>query len=213
MHRKSGTEEEIAMLKSSSYGSMMPIYPLLAQQCVDDYDLNSGICLDVGTGKGFVGVEIAKITHMSIYFIDIEAEAVDSAKETVAEADIDNEVFFVQADVCKKLPFDDKFADFIVSRGSIWFWDDMAMGLAEIHRVLKVGGTAFVGGGLGRYAPWTMRERLSGVRKNTLEKKGGKRISLEQMKELAIEAGIPSFRVISDAPGDKGRWIEIHKHL
>ncbi|MGB4504978.1 MAG: class I SAM-dependent methyltransferase [Syntrophaceticus sp.] len=201
------------MMKSLSYNCMMPIYPLLAQQCVDDYGLNSGICLDIGTGKGYVGVEIAKITHMSIYFIDIDAETVESAKETVAEADIDNEVFFVQADVCKKLPFDDNFADFIVSRGSIWFWKDVVSGLSEIHRVLKVGGIAFVGGGLSRYAPWTMRERLSGLHRNMMEKKGGKIISAEQMTNYAIEAGIPSFKVMYDAPGDKGRWIEIQKHL
>lgn len=205
------------MLKSSdgkpSYNSLLPIYPLLAQQCVDDYRLDSGICLDIGTGNGYVGTEIAKITNMSIYFIDIQAEALDFARRIAAEADIDNEVFFIEADVCKGLPLADNFADFIVSRGSIWFWEDKAKGLAETYRVLKIGGTALVGGGLGRYVPWTMRARLTGERKNTLEKKGGKRLSLEEMEALAIESGIPSFRVMEDAPGDKGRWIEIHKHV
>ncbi|MFA7149068.1 MAG: class I SAM-dependent methyltransferase, partial [Syntrophomonadaceae bacterium] len=126
------------MLKPSngkpSYNSLLPIYPLLAQQCVDDYRLDSGICLDIGTGNGYVGTEIAKITNMSIYFIDIEAEALDFARRTVAVADIDNEGFFLEADVCKGLPLADNFADFIISRGSIWFWEDKAKGLAEIYR-------------------------------------------------------------------------------
>jgi ubiquinone/menaquinone biosynthesis C-methylase UbiE len=205
------------MLKPSngkpSYNSLLPIYPLLAQQCVDDYRLDSGICLDIGTGNGYVGTEIAKITNMSIYFIDIEAEALDFARRTVAVADIDNEGFFLEADVCKGLPLADNFADFIISRGSIWFWEDKAKGLAEIYRVLKIGGTALIGGGFGRYVPDTMRARLSETRKNTLEKKGVKRLSLEEMEALALEAGIPSFKVMHDAPGDKGRWIEIHKHV
>lgn len=205
------------MLKSSdgksSYKSLLPIYPLLAQQCVDDYGLDNGICVDIGTGNGYVGTEIAKITNMDIYFIDIEAEALDFARCTVADADIDNDVFFVEADVCKGLPFADNFADFIVSRGSIWFWEDKVKGLAEVYRVLKVGGTAFIGGGFGRYIPDTMRARLSGERKHTLEKKGGTRLSLKEMEALAIEAGIPSFKVMYDAPGDKGRWIEIQKHM
>ncbi|MDD3271907.1 MAG: class I SAM-dependent methyltransferase [Syntrophomonadaceae bacterium] len=205
------------MLKPSngkpSYNSLLPIYPLLAQQCADDYRLDSGICLDIGTGNGYVGTEIAKITNMSIYFIDIEAEALDFARRTVAVADIDNEVFFLEADVCKGLPLADNFADFIISRGSIWFWEDKAKGLAEIYRVLKIGGTALIGGGFGRYVPDTMRARLSETRKNTLEKKGVKRLSLEEMEALALEAGIPSFKVMHDAPGDKGRWIEIHKHV
>lgn len=204
------------MLKSSdgksSYNSLLPIYPLLAQQCVDDYRLDSGICLDIGTGNGYVGTEIAKITNMSIYFIDIEAGALDFARSTVTDANIDNEVFFLEADVCTGLPLSDNYADFIISRGSIWFWEDKARGLAEIYRVLKVGGTALIGGGLGRYVPTTMRARLSGERKNTLEKKGGTRLSLEEIETLAIEAGISSFKVMYDAPGDKGRWIEIQKH-
>lgn len=205
------------MLKPSngkpSYNSLLPIYPLLAQQCVDDYRLDSGICLDIGTGNGYVGTEIAKITNMSIYFIDIEAEALDFARRTVAVADIDNEGFFLEADVCKGLPLADNFADFIISRGSIWFWEDKAKGLTEIYRVLKIGGTALIGGGFGRYVPDTMRARLSETRKNTLEKKGVKRLSLEEMEALALEAGIPSFKVMQDAPGDKSRWIEIHKHV
>lgn len=205
------------MLKPSngkpSYNSLLPIYPLLAQQCVDDYRLDSGICLDIGTGNGYVGTEIAKITRMDIYYIDIEAEALSFARRSVAEADIDNEVFFIEADICQGLTLADNFADFIISRGSLWFWKDRARGLAEVYRLLKVGGIALVGGGLGRYVPWTMRKRLSGERKNTLERKGGKRLSLEEMEALAIEAGISSFRVMSDAPGDKGSWIEIHKHL
>lgn len=47
----------------SAYQSLLPIYPLIAQQCVDDYNLNEGICLDIGTGNGYIGTEIAKITN------------------------------------------------------------------------------------------------------------------------------------------------------
>ena len=194
------------------YNSMMPIYPLLAQQCVDDYRLDKGICLDIGTGNGYLGLEIAKITNMSVYFIDIETEAIDFAKRTVAEADIDNQVSFLEVDICKGLPLPNNSADFIISRGSLWFWEDKLKGLTEVYRVLKIGGNALIGGGLGRYVPWTMRERLTGGRTNNVQKKGGKRLNLEQMQALAIESGIPSFRVIQDAPGDKGIWIEIQKH-
>lgn len=204
------------MLRSSdgksSYNAFMPIYPLLAQQCVDDYGLSEGICLDIGTGSGFVGTEIGKITNMKIYYIDIEDKALASARQTVEEAYIDNEVFFVKADVCKELPFEDSFADFIVSRGSIWFWEDPIKAVAEIYRVLNTSGVALIGGGLGRYTPLTMRRRLTGERKNYLKRKGGQRLSPQEMKQLALSAQIPSFRVVPDAPGDKGIWLEIHKY-
>lgn len=197
----------------SSYRSLLPIYPLLAQQCVDDYGLNSGICLDIGTGNGYIGTEIAKITNMTIYFIDIKSECLDFARSTVAEADIDNKIYFMEADVCKNIPLPDNFADFIISRGSMWFWEDKVKGLAEVYRVLKVGGNALIGGGLGRYTPWSMRVRLNGERKNLLENKGIKRPSIEEMQSMAVQAGIPSFRIIREAPGDKAVWIEMNKHF
>ncbi|MDD4803471.1 MAG: class I SAM-dependent methyltransferase, partial [Syntrophomonas sp.] len=120
-----------------SYSLLFPIYPLLAQQFVDDYNLNVGICMDIGTGNGYVGTELAKITNMNIYFVDKEIQGLEFAQRTTNEAEIDNKVFFVEADVCAGLPFADQFADFIVSRGSLWFWEDKIKGIAEVYRVLK----------------------------------------------------------------------------
>jgi predicted RNA methylase len=57
------------------YDAMMPVFPLLAQQCLDDYQLDQGIFLDIGSGSGHLGTEIAKITNMTIYYIDIDPQA------------------------------------------------------------------------------------------------------------------------------------------
>ncbi len=198
----------------SAYLSLLPIYPLLAQQCVDDYRLERGICIDIGTGNGYMGTEIAKITHMSIYYVDIEPRGLDFARHTVEEAHLDNEVFFIQADICRQLPFKDNFADFIVSRGSLWFWEDKVKGLAEAYRVLKIGGAALIGGGLGRYIPASMRARLMEGRRDKLKKKGIKKPSGKELQDLALQTGIRSFRVLRDSPEqDEGSWIEIHKYV
>lgn len=196
-----------------AYHSLLPIYPLIAQQCVDDYGLDEGVCLDIGTGNGYVGTEIAKITKLDMYYVDVNPDGLDFARETVSKAEIDNQCFFVEADVCQKLPFADEFADFIVSRGSFWFWEDKVKALAEIYRVLKVGGTAYIGGGLGRYLPASMRKRLMAERKNKLEKQGVKRPGAEEMKQIAVQAGIASFRIVKESEQDTGGWIEIHKHV
>ncbi len=190
------------------------IYPLLAQQFVDDYGLEKGICLDIGAGSGQVGIEIAKITDMTVYFIDKDAEALELARQAVQKAGIKNEVHFIEADVCKGVPLAGDFADFIVSRGSIWFWQDKVKGLAEAYRLLKIGGNAVIGGGLGRYIPSSMRKRLLAQRKDKLEKHGGKRMSGKEMEQLAIESDIRSFRVVREYPQQKnGGWLEIHKHI
>jgi ubiquinone/menaquinone biosynthesis C-methylase UbiE len=46
-------------------------------------------------------------------------------------------------------PFPDNSFDLIVSRGSVFFWNDLPGALREISRILKPGGIIFCGGGLG----------------------------------------------------------------
>lgn len=198
--------------KRLSYDALLPIYPLIAQQCVDDYGLDKGICLDIGAGNGYVGTEIAKITNMTIYYIDIDPEAIDLARKTVAASNTDNETYFLQADICKGLPLADNFADFIISRGSIWFWAEPVLGVAEVNRVLKPGGTALVGGGLGRYIPATMRQRLTALKRNVNHADGYRRLTARELETVAIQAGITNFKIIEEEPKEKkGGWIEIHK--
>ncbi len=195
-----------------TFDAMLPVFPLIAQQCLDDYQLDQGICLDIGAGNGYVGTEIAKITNMAIYYIDVDPEAVELAQKTAAAANIDNETNFMQADICKGLPLENDFADFIISRGSIWFWEQPAAGVAEVYRVLKPGGTALIGGGLGRYVPLTMRRRLTTLKRNVDHPESYHRLTAQELEAVAIQAGITDFKIIEEEPkGKKGGWIEIHK--
>ncbi len=190
---------------------LLPVYPLIAQQILDDYGINKGICIDIGTGPGHMGLELAKITDLEIYFLDMNPESIDKAKKNVAECELDNTVHFVEADV-SDLPFKADFADIIVSRGSLWFWKDQVKGIQEIYRVLKPGGIGFVGGGLGRYTPPTMRERLKGRRRIIQEKhKDVKFLDADGLKELLRESGLENCRIVSDGEDGAGTWIEMRK--
>ena len=51
-----------------SYDFMQPMYPLLIQQFLDDYNLSAGVALDIGTGPGNLAVELAKVTAMDLIF-------------------------------------------------------------------------------------------------------------------------------------------------
>lgn len=193
------------------FGRLMPVYPLIAQQILDDYQISSGRCLDIGSGHGFLGIELAKITELEMFFVDIDPEALNEARKNVAWYELNNEVHFVGADVTA-LPFEDNFADLVISRGSLWFWRDQVKGLQEIHRVLKTGGIAFVGGGLGRYTPQTMRRRLQGQSRKKLEEKGEQGfLKGKELEELVLKAGIKSYSLISDVQGEACHWIEIRK--
>ncbi len=193
-----------------AYAYLNAIYPLLVQQFVDDYDLMDGVAFDIGTGPGFLGIELAKITNMKICFLDGSKQALDTAQESFSQIGADNEVDFIRTRV-EKMEVEDNVADFVMSRGSLWFWDDQPQGLKEIYRILKPGGVAVVGGGLGRYMPDTMRRRIMGKIQARLIKNNKTRPTLGELAVLGAEAGLMNIRVFDDGESKGGRWIEIKK--
>jgi ubiquinone/menaquinone biosynthesis C-methylase UbiE len=196
---------------SKDNAPMLPVYPLIAQQILDDYAVAEGICLDIGTGPGYLGIELAKITNLEMYFVDMDPQALEKAKKNAGDCGLDNTIHLIGADVCA-LPFEDNFADLVISRGSLWFWEDQVKGLQEIYRVLKLGSIAFVGGGLGRYTPASMRQRLKGKRRREAAEQGKARfLNGDGMQELIKQTGLAGCRLVSDVEEEAGTWIEIRK--
>ncbi len=192
------------------YKAMQPIYPLLVQQFIDDYDLDRGVVCDIGTGPGFLGLEMAKATNMKIIFLDIDKDAISKAKKSFEDLEADNEAEFIISPV-EKIALPDNSVDFVMSRGSIFFWNDVNKGLLEINRILKSGGTAVIGGGIGRYMPDTMRKRILKGMREGVKKRGETRPTFEEFTELVMSSNIPNSRVYNDGDGKGGLWFEIRK--
>ncbi len=192
------------------------MYNLTAKHIIDQYGTKKGVCMEIGIGPGYLGLQLANQSDMSMYMVDIDKEAIEKSKKNEKLFQIKDEINFVQADVAE-LPFDDNVADLIVSRGSMWFWHDQLNGLKEIYRVLKPNGVAFIGGGFGKcFLPKDLWERVVAYKKEQLKaykKEKGMDIpalvpSEEKLIELLTAAAIPEYRLIKDYPGI---WIEIKK--
>jgi ubiquinone/menaquinone biosynthesis C-methylase UbiE len=125
-----------------------PIYPYLARCIKEKFGISKGVCVDVGSGPGSLAIALARITRLHVYSLDIKEGMTQVALRNIAKAGLASRVTAVTADVCR-MPFDDGSVDLVVSRGSLPFWEDRGGAFREIYRVLKPGGTAYVGGGFG----------------------------------------------------------------
>ena len=128
-----------------------PIYEVIAGDALRAAGKKSGRCLDVGCGGGHLGLSVAKLSDMNLTLMDIKAEAIEIARQRIADWGLAERASAMVGDVCGNNLPDNSF-DLIVSRGSIGFWgdrDDMKRAFAEIYRVLAPGGITFMGKGFG----------------------------------------------------------------
>jgi len=191
---------------------LQKIYPLLAGQIIEDYQIKKGRCVEIGSGDGKLGLELAKRTVLHIYMVDINGDVLKKAFSNACDAGLSGRISPIQANA-ERLPFVDDFADLVVSRGSIFFWNDKPRGLREIHRILKTDGVAFIGGGLSRYISEQEREefiraRTAGFKDEQSRKEWERLRSPEYFQQILRQAGISGFKLILDQPG---LWAEIIK--
>ncbi len=187
------------------------VYPYLALQIKQDYGVTKGICVDAGTGPAYLSIELAKITALRIRALDIDLEAIKIARRNIENAGLTERIEAVVGDV-QKMPFPDGSADLVVSRGSFLFWKDKVRAFQEIWRVLKPGGVAFIGGGVGKLLPpdekEAIKEKLS---KGEFGPPKHLWIGLDDMSAVLRKAGISQFEITADEACLCGMWVEFKK--
>lgn len=185
------------------------VYESLAQQIIEDYGIVEGRCLDVGTGRGMVGLEIAKRSSLRLCLLDANGDVLVETEDNLRQQGMADRATVIRAAV-ENLPFIDDYFELIVSRGSIFFWNEVSRGLQEIHRVLKPGGVAFVGGGASRcMTKKEIDEFFEWARPVHREhcKDWDKIGSKEYLQERLAEAGLSNYRIHTGY----GTWLEIRK--
>jgi ubiquinone/menaquinone biosynthesis C-methylase UbiE len=189
-----------------------PIYPVIARQIIDRFGITCGLCLDVDSCTGQLGIAMAKLTNLKVILMDIEEEALRIADSKIFENRLGTRVRTMWGDV-HNIPFETSSIDLVISRASFHFWDDMKKAFREIHRVLMPGGGAYVGGGFGTQALRTMVEcKMKKIdpkwgETNTQRLRDQKRAAfIRAMKAL----GIKQYEVIE---GHSGIWLTMMKDI
>jgi ubiquinone/menaquinone biosynthesis C-methylase UbiE len=97
--------------------------------------------LEVAPGPGYLAIEMARLGRFQVTGLDISrtfvAIATEKAKQAAVSAD------FHQGDVAT-MPFESGTFDFVVCQAAFKNFTQPGIALAEIHRVLRSGGTAVI---------------------------------------------------------------------
>lgn len=187
-----------------------PIFPVIAGQIVKRCSIREGLCIDVGAGPANLAIALARITDLHLYAMDFSWHIGRLAEKNIAEQGMQARVQSVTGDV-HRMPFRSNTASLIASRGSMRFWRNKPAAFREFHRVLKPGGKAYVGGGLGssqlgeqiaaemvkRDPRWSIRPKMKNRRRDSA-----------QLSEAIRKAGFSDYEIVDD---DTGFWLYMEK--
>ncbi|MFP3154655.1 class I SAM-dependent methyltransferase [Lachnospiraceae bacterium ZAX-1] len=95
--------------------------------------------LDVGFGNGFMLQRLARRHKCDYFGIEISQDMVAAANKRNAHAVADRWMNLTSGDIVKT-DFESGFFDKIYTINTVYFWDDLLVGLTQIHRILKDGG-------------------------------------------------------------------------
>jgi ubiquinone/menaquinone biosynthesis C-methylase UbiE len=185
---------------------------------------DDGLWLDIGSGSGGIGIELARASNATVVLVDPNADGLRRAASEAASGGLGGRVLVIAGRV-EHLPLRDGVADLVASRGSIFFWDDPAKGLREVHRALRSGGRAMIGGGLGEGYPKWAREEFTRRRLSSLEKQGAEAMAQferthnpDTFRQWARRAGLRDFEIAGEGgpapqppPARLGIWLRFAK--
>lgn len=147
--------------------------------------IKSGTVLDLGSGTGYLAIEIAKMApSLQVYGVDLSKGMIKIARRHAKG--VENARF--KLGNVAELPFEDDTIDFIFSTGSLHHWRDPAKAFDECYRVLKSGKEAWIYDGCPdaikdgadrvkkEYGRWFYRlsTRISGIHGFTMEEYEGR---------------------------------------
>ncbi len=187
--------------------NFMPAIVSTVKQIIEDYGVLEGVCVDVGCGTAVFAIELCKHSKLKIFALEKEKAIYEVARMNIEEAGLADRIIPVLGDA-HKLPFENEFADFVISRGSYHCWKDKVQVFKEIYRILKKGGTALVGGGFGRYVTDEEYQRMKSLRDRSLGDDARYYSSPAKLREVINKAGISNFHISYDRAG---LWAEIKK--
>lgn len=187
-----------------------PIYPIIAKQIKNNTKIDEGKCVDIGSGAGYLAIPLAKITNLYMYIYDLNEGMIELAKENIVKNKLCNRAEAICGDV-HNMPFEDESIKLVISRGSVFFWENKIEAFKEINRILMPGGIAYIGGGFGsKELEDEIETKMCQINDNwkTEHKERVGNNEPEEYKKILMDANINNFTISKNG---KEFWITIKK--
>ncbi|MFW5882483.1 MAG: class I SAM-dependent methyltransferase [Planctomycetota bacterium] len=199
-------------------------FPSVAHDVIAYCGDGSGrVWVDLGSGAGGLGFALLdRLRDATLVLVDPNADTAGQALAAARRRGVAARVVVVIAPA-EAIPLAEGSVDVVVSRGSFYFWSDRAQGLREVWRILRPGGRAMIGGGLGSaYPAWARREfirrRRASARSPDEVRAFAEARSPETFGRLADEAGLAACEVLGegglsadDPNAGLGIWLRFAK--
>lgn len=188
------------------------IYPYLVKDLTLFYkeDFKEKVVAEIGCGPGFILKELVKEKFSKIYGVDISSDMIYRASKRLADDLRSNPKLSLLCGRAENLPIEDNRVDIIISRGSIFFWENLNLAFKEICRVLKPKGFAMLGGGYGISTPESIVNKILENYRSEASKNSKPKLDIDKavemlknMKELA------EIKIIQKPK--RGFWITFSK--
>ncbi|MGB5157259.1 class I SAM-dependent methyltransferase [Desulfobacterium sp. N47] len=184
------------------------IYPYIALQIMESYQRSTGEVLELGPFSGGISIGLLRFyPEFNITIADSSIEVLQYLKQEILNSGLLQKINFKQTEF-NHLDFDDLQFDLVILRGAFFFLNEKDNFLAEIFRVLKHGGIAFVGGGFGKDTPQKFIDEISEESRELNNRLGRKRINIQQLETIVKDSGLTDNCKIEE---QGGLWLIARK--
>jgi len=187
--------------------SFSRIYPVIAGQILERTGITHGTCLDIGSGPAPLAIAVALRSYLHVIALDSSPNMQSFILRNVIARNMRERITPVLGDV-HSIPLTRETCDLVISRGSYHFWHDFPGALREVHRILKSGGKAYIGGG---YGSSSIRDEVLAKRKERgivddqdHPRQRFRKFEASEIKSITEQARFGEYEIIND---DSGFWM------
>ncbi|MGM0600314.1 MAG: class I SAM-dependent methyltransferase [Candidatus Rifleibacteriota bacterium] len=164
--------KDIKLYKLMSGHVFRPIYPYLCESAFQRSRIQpqDAEVVDLGGGSGLWLEAMFQKGIKKGTLVDVSAEMVETAQSLLGD-NYSEDRFEALVGGADNIPLQDSSCNLIISRSSMHMWSNLDKCWQEIYRILKKGGSAFLGRGYGPDLPEEIRRQVKADRKKIRAKK------------------------------------------